>query len=59
MEKSLDELISEETSVRLKEMEAEDYQFPEKAGKIDAVLIGACICASLVLIVLCMTGVIA
>ena len=59
MEKSIDELIYEETDQRLKEMSSPDYQFPPKADKKDVIGIIAGIGISLVLIVLCMTGVIA
>lgn len=59
MEKSIEELIYEETDQRLKEMAAPDYQWPRKADKTDAIAIVAGICVSLLLIVLCMTGVIA
>ncbi|MBQ0026111.1 MAG: hypothetical protein KBS79_01890 [Lachnospiraceae bacterium] len=58
MEKSIEELIYEETEQRLKEMSAPDYQFPEKADKKDAIAIVIGICVSLLLIVLCMTEVI-
>ena len=58
VEKTIEELIYEETEKRLKEMAAEDYQFPAKADKLDAVGIVAGIAIGLVLIILCMTGVI-
>ena len=58
MEKTIDEMIYEETSKRLKEMSSPDYQFPEKADKKDAIGIIASCAICLVLIVLCMTGVI-
>lgn len=58
MEKSIEELIYEETNQRLKEMAAPDYQFPRKADKSDAIAIVAGIGISLFLIILCMTGVI-
>ena len=58
MEKSIEELIYEETDQRLKEMASPDYPWPEKADKKDAVAIIAGIVISLLLIVLCMTGVI-
>ena len=58
MEKSIEELIYEETDKRLKEMAAPDYQFPQKANLKDAFAIVAGICISLLLILLCMTGVI-
>ena len=58
MEKSIEELIYEETDQRLKEMAAPDYPWPRKADKYDAIGIAAGIVISLVLIILCMTGVI-
>ncbi len=58
MEKSVEELIYEETDQRLKEMGAKNYVFPAKADKKDAVAIVVGICISLFFIVLCMTGVI-
>ena len=58
MEKTIEELIYEETDKRLKEMSAPDYKFPEQADKWDLVGIVAAGSISLVLIVLCMTGVI-
>ena len=58
MEKTIEELIYEETDERLKEMASPDYEFPQKADKKDAVAIIAAIAVCLVLIVLCMTGVI-
>lgn len=58
MEKSIEELIYEETDQRLKEMAASDYPWPEKADKKDAIAIAAGIGISLLLIILCMTGVI-
>ena len=58
MEKSIEELIYEETDQRLKEMAAPDYPWPQKADKKDAIAIVAGIGISLLLIVLCMTGVI-
>ncbi len=59
MEKSIEELIAEETAARLKEMGSKTYQFPKKATVADAIGIVCAIGVSLVLIVLCMTGVIA
>ena len=59
MEKSIEELIYEETDQRLKEMASLNYQFPEKADKSDVIGIIAGIVISTILIVLCMTGVIA
>ena len=58
MEKTIEELIYEETEQRLKEMAAPGYQWPGKADKKDAIAIAAGIGASLLLIILCMTGVI-
>lgn len=58
MEKTIEELIYEETDERLKEMASPDYKFPPKADRKDAVAIIAAIAVCLVLIVLCMTGVI-
>lgn len=58
MEKSIEELIYEETDQRLKEMAAPDYPWPQKADKKDAIAIIAGIGFSLLLIALCMTGVI-
>ena len=59
MEKSIEELIYEETDQRLKEMAASDYPWPRKADKNDVFAIVAGIGISLLLIILCMTGVIA
>ena len=58
MEKSIEELIYEETDKRLKEMASPDYVFPEKTDKKDIIGIVAAIGVSILLIVLCMTGVI-
>jgi hypothetical protein len=58
MEKSIEELIYEETDQRLKEMAAPDYPWPKKADKKDVIAIVTGICVSLFLIILCMTGVI-
>ncbi|MBQ9609999.1 MAG: hypothetical protein IJV15_11235 [Lachnospiraceae bacterium] len=58
MEKSIEEIIYEETEQRLKEMSSPDYEFPTKADKADVIGIIAAVGISLVLIVLCMTGVI-
>lgn len=59
MEKSIEELIYEETEQRLKEMNSVSYQFPKKANKADYICILAAILACLALVILCMTGVIA
>lgn len=58
MEKSIEELIYEETDKRLKEMQAPDYEFPKQATRADWIGIAASIGVSLLLIILCMTGVI-
>ncbi len=58
MEKSIEELIYEETNLRLKEMASPDYVFPEKADSKDVIGIVASIAVCLMLIVLCLTGVI-
>ena len=58
MEKSIEELIREETQQRLKEMAAPEYPWPGKADRKDAIAIVVGIGISLVLIILCMTGVI-
>lgn len=58
MEKTIEELIYEETDQRLKEMAAPGYSFPERAGKGDLVGIVASCAVCFVLILLCMTGVI-
>ena len=59
MEKSIEELIYEETEQRLKEMGTASYQFPKKANKADYIGILAAIFVCLALIILCMAGVIA
>ena len=59
MEKSIEELIYEETEQRLKEMSTPSYKFPEKANRTDYIGIAAAVLVCLGLIVLCMTGVIA
>ena len=58
MEKTIEELIYEETDQRLKEMGKKDYVFPKKANKADYIGIVAAAAVSILLIVLCMTGVI-
>ncbi len=59
MEKSIEELIYEETEQRLKEMSSPSYTFPEKANRADYIGIAVAVAACIVLIALCMTGVIA
>lgn len=51
-------LIDEETEKRLALMQSPDYEFPPKAGIADWIGICAGIVISIILIVLCMTGVI-
>ena len=58
LEKTIEELIYEETDLRLKEMASEDYPFPERIDRKDVMGIIAAAGVCLVLIVLCMTGVI-
>lgn len=55
----LGQLIYDETEKRLEEMESPDYQWPARIGRIDWIVIIAGIVISFVLILLCMTGVIA
>ena len=57
-EESVETVIYEETKKRLKEMSDPSYVFPKKANKKDAYAIIAGISISLILIILCMTGVI-
>ena len=59
MEKSIEELIYEETEQRLKEMSSPSYEFPAKANRADYLWIAATTSICLVLIALCMAGVIA
>lgn len=58
MEKTIEQLITEETEQRLKEMASDSYEFPKKATGADYAGIIIAICISLILIILCMTGVI-
>lgn len=58
MEKTIEELIYEETDQRLKEMAAPDYKFPSTTDKWDFIGIVVAVGVSLLLIVLCMMGVI-
>lgn len=58
MEKSIEELIYEETEERLKKMSASNYQFPNQADIKDVVAICLSIGVCLLLIILCMVGVI-
>ena len=56
---SLEQIIYEETEKRLAEMSKKDYEFPEKADKKDYIGIACAVGVCLVLIIMCMTGVIA
>ena len=58
MEKSIEELIYEETDQRLKEMAAPNYKFPREADKWDVFGIVIMAGVSLLLVVLCMAEVI-
>ena len=58
MEKSIDELISEETEQRLKEISSPNYTFPPKVNYADYIGMITAIIGCLFLILLCMTGVI-
>ncbi|MBE6027388.1 MAG: hypothetical protein E7227_02135 [Clostridiales bacterium] len=59
MEKTIEEVIYEETKKRLAEMQEPDYEFPAKMDRRDliAILTSMGVCA--VLMALCMVGVIA
>jgi hypothetical protein len=59
MEKTIEELIYEETEKRLREMSSPDYNWPQKADRKDIVGICGAIGICILLIVLCMTGAIA
>lgn len=58
MSKNIEELLYEETEKRLDIMESKEYKFPEKITKLDGYIIMGIIVLSLVLIILCMSGVI-
>ncbi len=57
-DRSLKELIDSETEKRLNEMEQPGYEFPARIGRGDVAAIIGLVAGSLILIVLCMTGVI-
>lgn len=57
-DKDIGKLIEEETEKRLDIMGRADYQFPEKATKIDAAAIIIIIVVCILLIIACTTGVI-
>lgn len=56
--KTIEELINDETEKRLTIMERPDYKYPKKITKVDITVIVSGIFVCLSLIVLCMTGVI-
>ena len=58
MSKNIEELLYEVTEKRLDIMESKEYKFPEKITKLDGYIIMGIIVLSLVLIILCMSGVI-
>jgi hypothetical protein len=58
MEKSIAEMIAEETTKRLAVMQSADYVYPEKMNKLDVAGILGIIATSLVLIGCCYFGVI-
>lgn len=57
-EKSIEQMIYDETEKRLSEMESANYVFPKTIGKADWIGIIAGITACSLLIILCMVGVI-
>lgn len=58
MEKTIEEVIYEETEKRLAEMQSPDYEFPKKMNYRDLIAILASMGVCGLLLVLCMTGVI-
>ena len=58
MSKNLEDLIYEETKRKLDIMESKEYEFPKRITKVDIYIIISIIIISLVLIILCMSGVI-
>ena len=59
MEKSIEQLITEETRERLKKMHSPDYKYPKESTAADLIGIIVSVSAALFLIILCMTGVLA
>jgi len=57
-EKSIEQMIYDETVKRFSVMESSDYQFPERISKVDVIGIICSVVCSFILIVLCMVGVI-
>lgn len=58
MEKTIEEVIYEETEKRLAIMAADDYEFPKEMNKTDLIAIMSSIGICAILMLLCMTGVI-
>lgn len=59
MEKTIEEVIYEETKKRLAEMQAPDYEFPAKMDRRDLIAILSSMGVCALLMALCMAGVIA
>lgn len=57
-EKSIEQMIYDETEKRLAIMESPDYEYPKTISKADVVGIVVAVAVSALLIVLCMVGVI-
>ena len=57
-EKSIEQMIYDETEKRLAVMKSPDYVFPKKITKADVIGIAISVGVSMVLIILCMVGVI-
>ena len=57
-QESIEKVIYDETKKRLEIMEKDDYEFPAQIGRGDVIAIVGAVAVSLVLIILCMTGVI-
>ena len=57
-QESIEKMIYDETEKRLAEMESPEYVFPERAGKDLYIAVAVCVIISIVLLVLCITGVI-
>lgn len=49
-QKSIEQLIYQETEKRLKEMESDTYEFPKKMTKVDYIIIAVSVIVSLGLI---------
>lgn len=54
----IQQLIDEETTKRLHQMQETGYEFPKRVTKLDYVLMIAAVVVSEIMIILCMTGVI-